>query len=430
MKTIHNPNPIKLNKEEQEVVDKALVHIESLMFGDWKDSSQNIGTEVLFREPIEIDYFRGKKDRILIIKGKNIARYKDTDHFVVGGFSDSVKKDTIEVFVNGFFEKKSFSKAHKEDPFDYWYNMTDLRLTIIHEIVHAKDPQISEMRLSGGIRQKYGTFQYINDPTRAEFLSFLSEWDELSSAIQEVVQNKDKNLYYQEVYKTLKFHLCKATRKDGRLDVIKITDMMIKGEMPLPFFGYILNMLKEMMDASKRKYVGAMKYYEKFAKYYLWKRKYEKQKALWDLYTSTYKLDAIREVYQKQQGLSYRKYRNTEAQYRELSKENKDKAIRLGKEKFYAKYPDAPKKKPKLKTKLTKSDKERIFRVLRRNYTDMMNNIYSLFNKKGLLDICISEPTPQQQRIIELQKKREHVLLKREKIIINALLSRFENMNL
>lgn len=162
----------------------------------------------------------------------------------------------------------------------------------------------------------------------------------------------------------------------------------------------------------------------------MWKRKYEKQKALWDLYTSTYKLDAIREVYQKQQGLSYRKYRNTEAQYRELSKENKDKAIRLGKEKFYAKYPDAPKKKPKLKTKLTKSDKERIFRVLRRNYTDMMNNIYSLFNKKGLLDICISEPTPQQQRIIELQKKREHVLLKREKIIINALLSRFENMNL
>ncbi len=385
-----NPNPIRLNASEQEVFDEAVSHIENLIFGDWKTLKGQIGTKVLFEKELTIDAFKKKQKGKLIIKGKKGRwnRGKELFGYVTGLQSEENNVLLIEVFVNGFAEKKSFYEAYENNPFDFWYSLTDLKVTMRHEFIHAKDPNLSIG--TGTILRKYGWLHYVNDPARTEFQAHMAEWYQVTSEIQHVMKNNNKSEFYREVYGSLQRRLCKYRKEDDELDFHSLIEGFLKTDGHdsglIPIKSYKLTNNKEMIGSSRRKFIGALRNYEYWAHKQLWKPKYEAQMADWWL---------------------------------------KNRAFKKGKT---AQRP----KKPKEKKKLTKSEKEQIFRKLKNNYTDMVSLIFSHFKKKGILDICKAthpkRDTSLSKRKDELLSKREYTILRSEKVIIRSLNHRFRSL--
>ena len=388
-----NPNPIKLNKDEQEVFDEAISHIENLIFGKWKTSRGKINTEILFDKEFKIDTFikKGRKKRFetarLIIKGTKEASYKSSSLFgkVTGLITENHKgvDSFIQIFVNGFAPKKSFSEAYRLLPIDYWRSLTDLKITIRHELIHAKDPSLSVG--TGDLLSEYGWLHYVNDPARTEFQADMGEWDQLTTELQDIVKNKEKNDFYKEVYEWITESFCETVKKDGTLDFSKFIDEFLDDRfwMIIPINKDNLKSNKEMIDTSQGTFEGALKKYEYWASRDLWAPKYEEQMNKWWL---------------------------------------KNRAFKKGK---IAKRP----KKPKQKKKLSQSEKDQLFRKLQNNYTDMLSTIYSLFKKKGLLDICLdTNKTDKKKRMDELRSKRDYSLLRLEKVVIRSLKDRFRSL--
>ena len=123
-------------------------------------------------------------------------------------YNGDVIEQKLEVDLNGYAKKNSFSEMYREDPFRFFVDYVGFLSTIRHELIHAKDPLAIAQYGTSAISNRYGHMQYVNDPARLEIRSAMGEWDILLSEIQNIIKNKDKDKYHKEVYFPIKAYLC------------------------------------------------------------------------------------------------------------------------------------------------------------------------------------------------------------------------------
>lgn len=429
MKTIHNPNPIKLNATEQKAIDQIKKNLLDLIFSKKWERYTKVNNALVFDETVMVTKF-GEKPRPIriIVKGRKKA---SNSHREVGfGFTNGVfstwrdtntgkiTREQLEVDLNGHAYKNSFSKMYKQDPFRFFVEFTDFLATIRHELIHAKDPIKDAGYGTLSIDKRYGHLHYVNDPARVEIRSAMGEWDILFSEIENIIKNKDKDEYHKEVYEAIKEYLC-----DFQSYFPEVED---KAQALFDFLSSGLGSAFVPKDLAKR----LKKYHEfwsisdqeakKTARAYeralktQWKLDYEEKFKVWRELESMRSNEFRRSKMPKKLTDNYRKAKN--------------EANRIAKEKFRKKYPNVSLKKPKLKTKFTKKEFQNILDNRQKNYQEAIQTIYTLMKNKGLLDksLCSDKKTASEIA----RERRAMVLLKREKIVINALLSRFEDINL
>ena len=55
-------------------------------------------------------------------------------------YKGDVIKEELEVDLNGYAKKNSFSEMYSNDPYQFFIDYTGFLSTIRHELIHAKDP--------------------------------------------------------------------------------------------------------------------------------------------------------------------------------------------------------------------------------------------------------------------------------------------------
>tara|TARA_R100000406_G_scaffold54598_2_gene37357 strand:+ start:2639 stop:3958 length:1320 start_codon:yes stop_codon:yes gene_type:complete len=430
-----NPNPIKLSPEDQAVFDEAIAHIEGLIFGEWKESGERIENDRLFsKDFVPSSPHTGrtpKREQRFRIIGKKLSAYSDTEEWklfdpVSGVQGIEIYKDhrsgerydagprtwgdrrksimAIDVYVNGYAHKDSFARTYISDPLVYWNSMNSLKRVIRHELTHAKDPNTSFG--TSAIKRKYGYLVYVNDPNRTEFRAHLGEWDEFSKSVQEVMLNKDKNEYYKTLWSIIKPQLCSVIKAKDKTKAF--LSLLCGGDckssiwadpidensiIPLSLRQKIKTN-REWADTNFKKGGGAINRLEK---------------ALEDRWAAQYR-HAMGEWYGLKEKLGKYKWKglSTKQAQAQVRKDIGD--------------PNASFKKPVKKTKFTKKERRYIQENTRQNFVDMVDAIYRLFRKKGLLDksLCSEGKSKSDKRVDILMRS-----VQKDNMIIQALLPRF-----
>tara|TARA_R100000406_G_scaffold54598_2_gene37356 strand:+ start:1446 stop:2639 length:1194 start_codon:yes stop_codon:yes gene_type:complete len=390
---VENPNPIKLSHKEQEIYDEILDTLEGLMFGKWATQRGQVANTLIYEKDVIIDRAgTGPIPLTITVKGSKREHNKNKYlfGFTYGELKTFRKTEThrvtrlhLFVYLNGWPKKKDFEWAKTFEPYSFWNSYLGFKNTLRHELTHAKDPtkkRIGTQAIATGgtsaYSNEFGFGTYINDPKRAEFRSHLSEWDNLTSEIQFVYANRNLNEYYKDVWEKIRDSWCsRVLNHKGRKNFNKrFIRYMESGE------GFVPDQLARNLVHNKN-----------FAT------------------VDDDEIESIIDFYEGQ----HKKYWE-QVYFAQLDKFRKEGG-----------------RKPKPKTKFTKKERNRIRAYRKDNYTDMINAIYSLFSKKGLLDpsICISDDA-QYERISD---KKAAILMRsvhkpKNQMIIQALLQRFESL--
>ena len=435
---IKNPNPIKLTSDEQKAFDDIISELNYLIFGKWKKQKGQVGSKVILEKKVKIHRFNeDSRDVIIRIVGKRNRSQKwnkkvfgqNTGLYYSQAYLDPMtgsiltgkklqrtywsggvgKPETlIEVHISGYVPKNEIFEKYTNDPYSYWLSLVSLKQTLRHEIIHAKDPdRLDSAYSTGDIYDKFKYVVYVNDPNRSEFRAHLAEWDQFTSEIEKVVLNRNENDFYRSVWSGIKDELCSIIESKNRND--DFIEFLMNGKLVPPISAFNLRENKKFVDASESKDRGAISYLESKMKQEVWDTKYNKKMLIYSSYLR-FKRQESRKL--RVQGFSW--------------DEAKKKAVAIAKEKFKEKYPDASFKKPKRKERFSPKELEKIRKRSRSNYTDLINAIFTMFKDKGLLDKSLCSETKTVSEIAS--EKRAMTLLKRDKIIIEALLLRFKDI--
>lgn len=419
---LHNPNPIKLNEQEQEAMDEIAKNLLDLIFGKWAKSkpSVSVGAATIFDKNVMFQTF-GQKPRPIrvIVKGvkKTYNKFIDTFGFTSGAIHTWPNgKQEININLNGYGLKKSFSDLYKNNPYVFFIEYIGFLSTIRHEFIHAKDPNASNRYGTGVVNKKFGYMHYINDPARLEMRSHLGEWDILLSEIQSLIANKDKNEYTRGVWTEIERVLCVlqhnfAIADDKAEALFKFLTM--KKDLYTPFVPKVLaERLKLNHDFYNEPYDKVNKAITLYE---------DAKRAEWtDLFVK--KDGQYKKILRER-----RRIEKVLIEDSKKVKEYKNRAELMDKVKEYMKTnaPTLP-KKPVKKVYFTREERQNILDNRKNNYPDMIQAIYTMFRDKGLLDpkLCDAKLTVRET----VAEKRAGILPKRDKIVIYSLMNRFQNM--
>ena len=441
LQLIQNPNPIKLNATEQKAMDQIAENLWKKIFSkSWANSSAMVNNVLIFDETVMLTKF-GEKPRPLRInvrgRKKRYNKYRHNGFGFTGGrlvttttWQGKLVKEELEIDLNGYAKKDSFSKMYRNDPYQFFIDYTGFLTTIRHELIHAKDPLAVAGYGTGSIQKRYGHLQYVNDPARLEIRSAMGEWDILLSEIQNIIKNKDKDEYHRKVYTPIEYLLCMlqddfAKAEDKAQALFKFLTTKEFDGVPLfgtgkitPFvpkeLGNRLKLYHDFWSVSDREAKKVTRAYERdLAKE--WKKKHDEKMKIWKELQQMKKNEFTSSKMPKKLGENYKKA--------------KDEANRIAKEKFRKKYPGVSLKKPQLKTKFTKKEFQNILDNRQRNYQEAIQTIYTLMKEKGFFDksICGTE-TETEKKLSLAREKRAMTLLKKDKVVLYSLMERFENL--
>jgi hypothetical protein len=428
---IKNPNPIKLNADEQKALDTISEKLWKKIFSKaWVNSNKIVGNNVIFDEKVMITAF-GQKPRLVRInvRGKKKRYNRNTWSgfgFTSGLIRTSTSRSTgeitrqeISINLNGYAEKYTFAELYKNDPFKFFIGYIGFLSTIRHEIIHAKDPVAQNATGYGTstVSKKFGHMHYVNDPARLEIRSHMGEWDLLFSEIQNIIKNKDKDDYHKEVYSHLKYLLCVFQHNFRNSDdkaknlftFLTPNNPNIKPFVPKELRNR-LRLYYEFSSISDAEARKSAKLYEK-ALQESWSRIFEEKSREYKRIKA--ERDHTREIIIHEIEKGRKKYKNRAELMNQVKILMKTEAPKLP-------------SKPKLKTKFTQKEMKNILDNREKNYRESIQTIYTLMKQKGLLDksLCSSEISLSDKA----REKRAMTLLKRDKSVIYSLMKRFENL--
>ena len=419
---LHNPNPIKLNEQEQEAMDEIAKNLLDLIFGKWAKSKPtvSVGAATIFDENVMFQTFGQEPKPIrVIVKGKKKSynQYAKTFGFTSGAITTWENgKQEIAINLNGYGLKKSFSDLYKSNPYVFFIEYIGFLSTIRHEFIHAKDPNASSRYGTSTVNKKFGYMHYINDPARLEMRSHLGEWDILLSEIQSLIANKDKNEYTRGVWTEVKLFLC-------RLHL----NLAIADDKAEALFKFLTNENRFFTSFVPKVLADRLKLNHDF-----YNEPYDKVNKAITLYEDAKRQEwkkLFTEKNEEYQRILKERQDTEKILIRDLKKvkEYKNRAELMDKVKEYMKTnaPTLP-KKPVKKIYFTREERQNILDNRKNNYPDMIQAIYTMFRDKGLLDpkLCDAKLTVRET----VAEKRAGILPKRDKIVIYSLMNRFQNM--